>query len=306
MLSFGVPHIVVPTLVNSRIALIVCVTGAGVLSGACDKKDQLLPVQRTAHSTPAPYRAVIYTAGTDASYAPFESLDDKGEIVGFDIDVMRAVARKAGIEVKFVDTPWASIFAALDQGERDMLVSAITVTAERKQTMDFSNPYFRAQQLIVLRQASRVARFADLSRLEVGVQIGTIGDEAVTELKGSSNAGINRFESTLLALKALESGGVDAVVAENGLVSHYMVKNPGTRFKTVSDPELVPQHYAVAVKKGNAELLGRLDRGLIDIKADGSYDAIYAKYFGQAPAEAVDANAMPAQAVVTPAPAVPR
>lgn len=280
---------------------IVCIAVAGLLFGACDKKGQPLPPQGVTESAPAPYGAIVYTVGTDASYAPFESLNDNGDIVGFDIDVVRAVAKKAGIEVRFANTPWGSIFTALDQGDRDMLASAITITAERKETMDFSSPYFRAQQLIVLRETSRVASFVDLGRLKVGVQIGTIGDDAATKLKGSSNAGIKRFESTQLALEDLESGGVDAVLAENGLVSHYIVKNPGSKFRTVSDPVLVPQHYGIALKKGNSELLSKLNRGLIDIKADGSYDAIYGKYFGQAPAEAGDSNAKPAEAAVAPA-----
>lgn len=294
----SVQHIVGPRLVAVRLAQVVCISVAGLIFGACDKKEQPLPAQAATESAPAPYKAIVYTVGTDASYAPFESLNDRGDIVGFDIDVVRAVAEKAGIEVKFVNTPWGSIFSALDQGDRDMLASAIAITTERKLTMDSSNPYFRAQQLIVLREASSAARFVEL---RVGVQIGTIGDDAVTKLMASSNARIKRFESTLLALKDLESGGVDAVLAESGLVRHYMVKNPGSKFRTAPYAELVPQQYGIALKKGNAELLDKLNRGLLEIEADGSYDAIYAKYFGQRSAEAGDSTAMPAEAARVPA-----
>ena len=87
----------------------------------------------------------MLVVGTDAAYAPFESQNEKGEIVGFDIDVVKAVAQKAGLEVKFVNTPWEGIFNALQQGDRDLLVSAVTITDERKQTMDFSAPYFDAR-----------------------------------------------------------------------------------------------------------------------------------------------------------------
>ena len=79
-----------------------------------------------------PPTARVYSVGTDAAYAPFESQNEKGEIVGFDIDIVRAVAAKAGIEVKFVNTPWEGIFNALKQGDRDLLVSSITITDERK------------------------------------------------------------------------------------------------------------------------------------------------------------------------------
>ena len=240
-------------------------------------------------SAPAPARVVV--VGTDAAYAPFESQNEKGEIVGFDIEVVQAIAAKAGFEVKFVNTPWEGIFNALGQGDRDMVVSAVTITDERKQTMDFSNPYFDAQQLIAVKENSKVTKFADLKKLKVGVQTGTTGDEAVTKLQGKTSTNIKRFESTPLALKELESGGVDAVVADNGVVIHYVANNPGGKFKTVADAEFVPEQYGIALKKGNTELLDKVNQGLAAIKADGTYDQIYAKYFGQAPAKAADAPA---------------
>jgi polar amino acid transport system substrate-binding protein len=130
---------------------------------------------------------------------------------------------------------------------------------------------------------SKVARFDDLKTLEVGVQTGTTGDEAVAKLQGKTSANIKRFESTPLALKELEAGGVDAVVADNGVVVNYVANNAGQKFKTVSDAAFVPEHYGIAVKKGNAELLTKLNQGLAAIKADGTYASLYAKYLGSAP-----------------------
>ena len=233
-----------------------------------------------AASAPAPSR--VFVVGTDAAYAPFESQNERGEIVGLDIDVVSAVAKEAGIEVKFVNTPWEGIFNALAQGDRDLLVSAITITDERKQTMDFSDAYFDANQLIAVKVDSKVVHFEDLRSLKVGVQTGTTGDEAVSKLQGKSSANIKRFESTPLALKELESGGVDAVVADNGVVINYVINNAGNKFKTVSDPAFAPEHYGIPVKKGNANLLAKLNSGLAKIKADGTYDRIYAKYLGAA------------------------
>jgi polar amino acid transport system substrate-binding protein len=263
---------------------------AGFVLAACGKKEEA-PAPAPAPVAAAPAPAKVYVVGTDAAYAPFESQNEKGEIVGFDIEVVQAIAKKAGIEVKFVNTPWEGIFNALGQGDRDMVVSAVTITDERKGTMDFTDPYFDAQQLIAVKENSKVAKFADLKKLKVGVQTGTTGDEAVTKLLGKTSTAIKRFESTPLALKELESGGVDAVVADNGVVIHYVANNPGGNFKTVADKEFVPEQYGIAVKKGNAELLGKLNKGLADIKADGSYNTIYAKYFGAAPAAAAPAAA---------------
>ena len=266
---------------------------AGLLLVACGKQQPPAPAASApapAASAPAP-AAKVYVVGTDAAYAPFESQNDKGAIVGFDIDVVKAVAQKAGIEVKFVNTPWEGIFNNLNQGDRDLLVSAITITPERKQTMDFSSPYFDAQQLIAVKKDSKIAKFDDLKKLKVGVQNGTTGDEVITKLQGKDSANIKRFESTPLALKELEGGGVDAVVADNGVVVHYVNNNSGSNFKTISDANFAPEQYGLAVKKGNAELLEKLNKGLADIKTDGTYNKIYTQYFGSAPVAAAPAAA---------------
>jgi polar amino acid transport system substrate-binding protein len=269
-------------LANRRITRIAAGLLAGVAALAlagCGRQEPA--AANTAPAAPAPARVLV--VGTDAAYTPFESQNEKGEIVGFDIDVVKAIAGKAGFEVKFVNTPWEGIFNALDQGDRDLLVSAITITGERRQTMDFSKPYFEARQLIAVRRNAQVAGFEDIKAMKVGVQNGTTGDEVVGKLQGKSSGNIRRFESTPLALKELEAGGVEAVVADNGVVEHYLANNPGGGFKTVSDAAFPVEQYGIAVKKGNTELLARINRGLDDIKADGSYDKIYAAHFGGVP-----------------------
>ena len=274
-----------------RFLQIASLAAVGLLLAACGKKEPPAPTTAPVASAPASAPAKVYVVGTDAAYAPFESQNEKGEIVGFDIEVMQAVAKKAGIEVKFVNTPWEGIFNALGQGDRDMVVSAVTITEERKQTMDFSDPYFDAQQRMAVKTDSKVAKFADLKKLKVGVQTGTTGDEAVSKLLGKTSTAIKRFESTPLALKELEAGGVDAVVADNGVIIHYVANNPGGKFKTVADKEFVPEQYGIALKKGNSELQAKLNKGLAEIKADGSYNAVYTKYFGAPPAAAAAASA---------------
>jgi polar amino acid transport system substrate-binding protein len=232
---------------------------------------------------------------------PFEGLNDRGDIVGFDIEVVQAVARKSGIDVKFVNTPWQGLFDALGRGDRDMLVSAITITTERRKTMDFSDPYFDARQLIAVGERGQVARFADLRNLKVGVQVGSNGDEAVTRLLSSGGGEIKRFELARMALKELDAGSVDAVVTDNGVVLNYMTLNPGSGLRTVSDREFVLQGYGIALRKGNAELLTKINQGLAGIRTDGSYDALYVKYFGRVSAEAGTARDVPARTAAAPA-----
>jgi polar amino acid transport system substrate-binding protein len=275
----------------ARLLALTAAAGSGALGLLACGKTEAPPAPPAAGATaaPPPQPAAapnVVVVGTDAAYAPFESQNDKGEIVGFSVDLMNAIAAKAGMQVKFVNTPWEGIFNALQQGDRDVLISSITITDERRQSMDFSAPYFDAVQLIAVRQGAKIERFDDLKRAKVGVQTGTTGDEVVTKLLGKTSSAIKRFESTPLALKELEAGGVDAVVADNGVVQHYVANNPGGKFRTVADSAFAPEQYGIAVKKGNAALLAKIDAGLAAVKADGSYARIHARYFGEQPAAA--------------------
>ena len=224
-----------------------------------------------------------YVVGTDATYAPFEFQNDKRELEGFDIDIIKAVADKAGLKIKLVNTPWEGLFASLQQGDCDLLISAITITDERKQTMGFSDPYFEAHQLIAVgHDVSTVSKFVDLEGMKVAVQTGTTGDDLVQRLMGKTNPNIKRFESVPLALQELKDGGVQAVVADNGVVVNFIKNNPSVGFKVVSDSHSFQEEfYGIAVKKGNHELLQKIDMGVRAMKADGSYDKIYAKWFAK-------------------------
>ena len=276
-----------PTITTRHFLKTSSVLLAGLALAACGKQEPAAPAASAPAAAPVAAAAKVYVVGTDAAYAPFESQNDKGEIVGFDIDVVKAAAQKAGFEVKFLNTPWEGIFNSVAQGDRDLLVSAITITPERQQTLDFSTPYFDAQQLIAVESNSKIARFDDLKKLKVGVQNGTTGDEVITKLQGKDSPNIKRFESTPLALKEMEVGGVDAVVADNGVVVHYVANNPNSKFKTIADSSFASEQYGIAVKKGNAELLEKINKGLAGIKEDGTYAKIYTQYFGSAPVAAV-------------------
>ncbi|WP_347357004.1 basic amino acid ABC transporter substrate-binding protein [Bdellovibrio sp.] len=218
--------------------------------------------------------------GTDAAYAPFESENADRTLSGFDIEIIQAVAAKAGLKIQVVNTPWEGLFNQLDSGDRDILISAITINDERKKSMEFSEPYFEAVQLIAIPNKSTVSKFEDLKKLKVGVQIGTTGDTVVTQLLGRDSASVKRFEGTPLALQELINGGVDAVVADNGVINNFFANNP-KNFKVLSDTSFSKESYGIAVKKGNTELLQKINSGLGQIKADGTYESIYKKYFGE-------------------------
>ena len=243
---------------------------------ACGKKEA--PV---AEAPAAAAPAKVYLVGVESAYAPFSAENEQKNVVGFDIDVMKALAQKIGIEVKFVPTPFEGFFNFLAQGDRDLLISAITITDERKQTVDFSEPYFEASQLIAVPAGdSKIAKFDDLKNLKVAVQSATTGDEVVQQLLGKNNPNIKRLDSTPLALKELEGGGVDAVVADDAVVKNYITNNPSSKLRTVADTSFPKEYYGIAVRKGNTELLAKINKGMADLKADGSFDKISAQYFG--------------------------
>ena len=261
---------------------------AAVLAG-CSKSEA---PAAAASGTPAASADKVMVVATNAAFAPFESLSSSGEVEGFDADVIKAVANKAGFQIRFVNTPWEGIFNTLNSGESDLVMSAVTITDVRKDSMDFSEPYLDAVQLIAVPQNSTVASLEDIKTLAIGVQNGTTGDEVVSKLVGKTNPNIKRFESMPLALKELEAGGLQAVVGDNGVVKHYLQNNSGSKFKLVSDQSFTPERYGIVVKKGNAELLKKVNDGLSGIRQDGSYDTIYTKWFGApeaAPAAAASA-----------------
>ncbi|SFB37231.1 polar amino acid transport system substrate-binding protein [Collimonas sp. OK607] len=220
-----------------------------------------------------------YVVGTGATYAPFEYENEHKELVGFDIDVMKAIAQKEGMQVKFINTPFDGIFTALAQGDRDIIMSGLTITEKRKLTVDFSDPYFEAGQVIVVPLDSKIQKIDDLKPLKVGVLQGSTGDDMLQKLLGDSNANIKRFESSALAMKELEAGGVSAVVADKGAVVHYLSNNQVKGIRIVTDDNFPKEFFGIAVKKGDAALLGKINQGLAAIKADGTYDKLHAQYF---------------------------
>jgi polar amino acid transport system substrate-binding protein len=224
-----------------------------------------------------------YVVGTDASYAPFEFVDDKQDVRGFDVDLLTAIAKRAGFRVRFINTPWEGIFATLGKGNRDILASAITINVERQGAVDFSDPYFDARQLIAVQKGeNEIGSFRDLRGETVAVQVGTTADEDLQRLVGRDNPNIRRYQTMNEALAALVSGQVKALVGDNGVVSSFVRAHPDSGLFTVEDTQsFAPEHYGFAVKKGRKDLLAKLNAGLAAVRADGSYDLLYKKYFGE-------------------------
>jgi polar amino acid transport system substrate-binding protein len=217
---------------------------------------------------------------TDATWPPMEMVDTNKAIVGFDIDLMNAAAKAGGFTVQFKNTAWDGIFAGLENGKYDAVMSSVTITDERKKTMDFSIPYINAGQILVVPTATTgVAKLDDLKGKTVGAQIGTTGAFEIDKVKDADTITEKTYDDIGLAFADMANGRLDAVVCDTPVAAQYALQNDtykGT-LKIVGQP-FTEEYYGVAVKKGNAKVLDVLNAGLKKVLDAGENKAIEAKW----------------------------
>lgn len=216
---------------------------------------------------------------SSATYTPFAFENKDKQIVGFDIDIIDAVAKQQHMKLRIANTPFTSIFASLNNGDVDLVISGVTINDKRKQSFDFSAPYFDARQLIAVPKSSTVKSLKDLDGKKVSVVSGSTADDVMSREVGKTNPNIRRFESTPLIISELASGGVDAAIGDNGVIAYRVSQNPG--LKTVEDANFPKEYYGIVVRKDEKALLERINAGLGAIRANGTYNQIYKKWFNQ-------------------------
>ncbi|GAA6119868.1 basic amino acid ABC transporter substrate-binding protein [Acidovorax sp. FG27] len=221
----------------------------------------------------------VLTVASSATYAPFAFENKDKQIVGFDIDIINAIAKQQSLKIKIVNTPWSGIFAALNNGDVDLVISGVTINDKRRQSYDFTEPYFAAQQLIAVPKASTVTSLKDLAGKKVAVVNASTADDVASREFGKTSPNIRRFESTPLIISELAGGGVDAAIGDNGVIAFRVSQNAA--LKTVEDPAFPVEGFGIVVKKGDKALQSKLNAGLAAVRADGSYNQIYKKWFGK-------------------------
>ncbi len=222
-----------------------------------------------------------WRVGTDASYAPFGFQDEKShEYVGYDIDIIRAIAAAQGHEVAIKNLNFDGLIPALQTGDLDIAISDMTINEERARTVDFTDSYYKAGLSIVVRaDETRYNSFDDLRGQKVGVTIGSTGAEVGRTIP---QVQLREYSTIADAFLDLQNGGVDAVVNDTP-VDEYYVQNKGKGIAKVVPAQINQEDLGIAVKKGNAALLGELNAGLRTIKENGTYADIYRKWFGKEP-----------------------
>ncbi len=209
----------------------------------------------------------VVVVATDATWPPMEYVNEEREIVGYDIDLMRAIAEEAGFEVEIRNVAWDGIFAGLAAGEYDAIISSVTITAERQETYDFSDPYINAGQITVVRQESAISGPDDLSGHTVGAQIGTTGAIEVQNMEGAE---LNEYDEIGLAFEDLVAGRIDAVVCDTPVAADFALQREEYReaLKIVGEP-FTDEYYGIVVQKGDDELLAMINEGLDAVQEKG-------------------------------------
>ena len=213
------------------------------------------------------------TMGTNAAFPPYEFVDDDGAFAGIDVEIAKAVADKLGMELEIKDMAFDSLIPAAQNGSVDIVFAGMTVTDERKESVNFTNTYATGVQVIIVKEDSAIASADDLKDKKIGVQAGTTGDIYCTDDYGQEF--VKQFDNGALAVAALVNGQVDCVVIDNEPAKNFVKANAGLK---ILDTEYVIEDYAAAISKDNDKLLEKVNEALKELKEDGTIDKIIEKY----------------------------
>lgn len=223
---------------------------------------------------PAQGETKTLVMGTNAAFPPYEFVNDDGSFGGIDVDIAKAIADKLGMKLEIKDMEFDSLISAIEGGAIDVALAGMTVTDERKESVNFSESYAKGVQSIIVLEGSDIATADDLSSdIKIGVQAGTTGDIYCTDDFGED--AVKQYKNGALAVEALKNGQVDCVVIDNEPAKSYVAANEGL---VILDTAYAEEDYAIAIGKTNDELLNKINDALAELKADGTLDKIVATY----------------------------
>lgn len=242
-----------------------------IFSGGCSEKTK--EPSKTSNSTKNLYKVAV-SGGTPV----FSYLGKDGNLEGFEIDLMNAIAQEEGFIVKREITSRAARIPSLKSKKIDIIMATMTITEERRKEVDFSTPYFDATLYILVPEESNIRSLDDLRGKSVTCAMATTSDFAVSKFLGKDYDGIKRFKDTSVALMEVANRKADAAVADSGIITQYIRSNPGARLRIVTDSRFPMEYYGMAVRKGDSETLNKINSGLKKIKENGRYEQIRQKW----------------------------
>ena len=217
--------------------------------------------------------------GTEPEFPPFESIDERGEYVGFDMDMVRELARDLGVKLRLEPMAFDSLPTALATRKIDLIVSGMTATEERRQSRAFTAPYFLTGLCLLVNANAGIEKPSDVDGKRVVVKLGTTGDINAPRL--FKDIEITRFDTEGACALEVVHGRADAFLYDQLSILRHHGRNPKTT-RALLEP-LTKEPYAMACRLGDTKFVNRLDSFLETIRADGRYDRIYRKHFAELP-----------------------
>lgn len=222
-----------------------------------------------------------YKAAMEPTFPPFDTINEMTqELAGFDVDLMNAIAENQGFKLEWIDMGFDGLVPALQAGNIDIIASGMDASDERREKVDFSDSYYDTGLVVAVKAGNTAIKSIDdlTPDMIVGGQIGTTGADLTAELYESGKIGEAKIYDGLdVAIMDLQSGVIDALINDLPVTRAYMDEKPET-IEIVGDV-LKAESYAFAVQKDNTELLEKINAGLRNLKGDGTFDKIYAKWF---------------------------
>lgn len=213
----------------------------------------------------------------DATYKPMEYMQNN-QVMGFDADIIKAIAKETGKEVELSNVSWNDIFDKLYARQYDLIISCVGINDDRKITMSFTDPYFTSTPLIITTKNSSIKSAKDLSKKKVAVQGGTTTEDLIT--KNIAGVQIKEYTSAEDVLKTLANKLSDAVVIDSPVALLYVKENKNLNLIIVEDKEFFgKEDFGIAANKSDTTLINDINTGLSKIKANGEYQKIFDKYF---------------------------
>ena len=237
-----------------------------------------------------------YIIGADTTFPPFE-YEENGELKGFDIDIIKAIAQKENVKITIQAMQFSGIIPGLQGGTIDAAVAGITIKEERSKVVNFSDAYYKSGLSVLVKKHSTIGSVKDLTGKIIATKKATSSVDYLRNNKTIKPTKILQFDNIVDAYNVLLSDGANAVLFDNPVNLNFIAQNDNAGQYKIVGPLLTGEYYGIAVSQKNPKLLAKIQQGLKAIKADGSYAKIYKKYFGDNPSGMVLTAISPQQAI---------
>lgn len=253
-------------LFKSTVCAVAAVAMMVTCFAGCSKKDD------TAADTSSSEQKEVLVMATNATFPPYEYYDGE-DIVGIDAEIGKAIADKLGMDFKIEDMEFNSIISYVNNGDNVMGMAGMTVSEDRKLQVDFSSSYANGVQVVIVKKGSDIKTVDDLAGKKIGVQLSTTGDIYATDDFGAEM--VTQYNKATDCVLGLKNGDVDAVIIDNAPAQTFVAENDTLK---LLETEYANEDYAICVKKGNTQLLDKINGALNELTADGTVKKIIDKY----------------------------